>query len=55
MNVQFKDEPNESYTYRIWKDLKTNKLSVFQDSNTSGSIGGNVKNLNNLRFTLYKS
>lgn len=47
MNVQFKDEPNESYTYRIGKDLKTNKLSIFQDSNASSSIGGNVKNLNN--------
>ena len=33
MNVQFKDEPNESYTYRVSKDAKTNKVTVHQDSN----------------------
>ncbi|MEH7037852.1 DUF3139 domain-containing protein [Bacillus pseudomycoides] len=45
MNVQFKDEPNESYTYRIRKDLKTNKLSVFQDSNARGGMGGKHQEL----------
>ncbi|WP_336993072.1 DUF3139 domain-containing protein [Bacillus toyonensis] len=45
MNVQFKDEPNESYTYRIWKDLKTNKSSVFQDSNAPGGMDGKHQEL----------
>ena len=45
MNVQFKDEPNESYTYRVLKDAKTNKLTVHQDSNESGGMGGNIKSL----------
>ncbi|PEA90386.1 hypothetical protein CON71_08240 [Bacillus thuringiensis] len=39
MNVQFKDEPNESYTYRVLKDAKTNKLTVHQDSNEQGGMG----------------
>lgn len=40
MNVQFKDEPNESYTYRVLKDAKTNKVTVHQDSNEPGGMGG---------------
>ena len=46
MNVQFKDEPNESYTYRVLKDAKTNKLTVHQDSNESGGMGGKHQELN---------
>ena len=45
MNVQFKDEPNESYTYRVLKDAKTNKLTVHQDSNESGGMGGKHQEL----------
>ncbi|MGX5582147.1 DUF3139 domain-containing protein [Bacillus thuringiensis] len=45
MNVQFKDEPNESYTYRVLKDTKTNKLTVHQDSNEPGSMGGKHQEL----------
>ena len=52
MNVQFKDEPNESYTYRVLKDAKTNKLTVHQDSNESGGMGGNIKSLNKERKRL---
>ncbi|KFN04052.1 DUF3139 domain-containing protein [Bacillus clarus] len=45
MNVQFKDEPNESYTYRVSKDAKTNKLIVHQASNVSGGKGGKHQEL----------
>ncbi|WP_180231087.1 DUF3139 domain-containing protein [Bacillus toyonensis] len=45
MNVQFKDEPNESYTYRVLKDAKTNKLTVHQDSNEPGGMGGKQQEL----------
>lgn len=45
MNVQFKDEPNESYTYRVLKDAKTNKLTVHQDSNEPGGMGGKHQEL----------
>ena len=45
MNVQFKDEPNESYTYRVLKDTKTNKLTVHQDSNEQGGMGGKHQEL----------
>ena len=45
MNVQFKDEPNESYTYRVLKDAKTNKLTVHQDSNEQGGMGGKHQEL----------
>ena len=52
MNVQFKDEPNESYTYRVLKDAKTNKLTVHQDSNESGGMGGKHQELNKERKRL---
>ncbi|KAA0761513.1 DUF3139 domain-containing protein [Bacillus sp. SH5-2] len=45
MNVQFKDEPNESYTYRVSKDAKTNKLTVHQVSNEPGGMGGKHQEL----------
>ncbi|WP_410984996.1 DUF3139 domain-containing protein [Bacillus cereus] len=45
MNVIFKDEPDESYTYKVWKDLKTNELSVHQDSNAPGGMGGKHQEL----------
>ncbi|MFU2029532.1 hypothetical protein CN582_18315 [Bacillus wiedmannii] len=45
MNVQFKDEPNESYTYRVLKDAKTNKLTVHQVSNEPGGMGGKHQEL----------
>ena len=45
MNVQFKDEPNESYTYRVLKDAKTNKVTVHQDSNEPGGMGGKHQEL----------
>ncbi|PFD38220.1 hypothetical protein CN285_19310 [Bacillus cereus] len=45
MNVQFKDEPNESYTYRVSKDAKTNELTVHQDSNAPGGMGGKHQEL----------
>ncbi|HFK1787460.1 DUF3139 domain-containing protein [Bacillus pacificus] len=45
MNVQFKDELNESYTYRVSKDAKTNKVTVQQDSNEPGGMGGKHQEL----------
>ncbi len=51
MNVQFKDEPNEAYTYRVSKDAKTNKVAVHQDSNEPGGMGGSIKSLNKERKT----
>ncbi|HEK9101959.1 DUF3139 domain-containing protein [Bacillus pfraonensis] len=45
MNVMFKDEPNESYTYKVWRDPKTNKPSVNQQTNVSGGMDGKHQEL----------
>jgi len=45
MNVMFKDESNESYTYKVWRDPKTNKPSVHQQTNAPGGMGGKHQEL----------
>ncbi len=45
MNIQFKDERNESYTYRVLKGAKTNKRTVHQVSNALGSTDGKHQEL----------